>query len=70
LEHGHAFEPIEIVMKIIHPTTKGRQMDTKEKFHIYRITSEGIQINNKNTSKPNAIFDAIIRYETTRGQSW
>jgi hypothetical protein len=25
LEHGHAFGPIENVMKIIHPTTKGRQ---------------------------------------------
>jgi hypothetical protein len=67
LEYGHAIGPIEDMIEIIHPTTKGRQIYTIEKFHIYKITCEGTQINDKNTSKPNAIFDAIIREETTRG---
>ena len=31
-------------------------MDTLERFHIYKITRENIQINDKNTSKPNIIF--------------
>jgi hypothetical protein len=53
-------------MEILHPTNKGRPMDTIEKFHIHKITCDNIQINDKNTSKPNAIFDTIIREETTR----
>jgi hypothetical protein len=58
--------PIDSIMEILHPTNKGKQMDTVEKFHIYKITCEGIQINDKNTSKPNAIFDTIIQEETAR----
>ena len=34
-------------------------MDTVEKFHIYRETQANNQINDKNTVKPNAIFDTI-----------
>jgi len=41
-------------------------MDTLEKFHFYKVTCENVQINDKNTSKPNAIFDMIIREETSR----
>jgi hypothetical protein len=69
LENGHSIGPIENIMEIIYPTTKGRQMDTIEKFHMYKITCEGTQINDKNTSKPNAIYDAIIRKETARGHT-
>jgi hypothetical protein len=50
-------------MELIQPTKKGRQMDTIEKFHIYKITSDSVQTNDKNTSKPNAIFYTITREE-------
>jgi hypothetical protein len=56
-------------MEILHPTNKGREMDTLEnleKFYIYKITCDNTQINDKNTSKPNAIFDTVIREEATR----
>ena len=66
LEKGHSIGPIDNIMEILHPTNKGRQTDTIEKFHIYKITCDNIQINDKNTSKPNAIFDTIIREEATR----
>jgi hypothetical protein len=65
LETGHSTGPIDSIMEIIHPTNKGRQMDTIEKFHIYKITYDNIQINDKNTSKPNAMFDTIIREEAS-----
>jgi hypothetical protein len=53
-------------MEIIHTTNNGRQMDTIEKFHIYKITCDSIQINDKNTSKTNAIFDTVIQEEASR----
>jgi hypothetical protein len=53
-------------MEVLHSTSKGKLMDTLERFHVYKITCEDIQINDKNTSKPNAIFDTIIRKEASR----
>ena len=53
-------------MEILNLTNKGREMDTLEKFYIYKITCDNIQINDKNTSKPNAIFDTVIREEANR----
>jgi hypothetical protein len=52
-------------MEILHPTNKGREMDTLEKFYIYKIICDNTQINDKNTSKPNAIFDTVIQEEAT-----
>jgi hypothetical protein len=47
-------------MELLYTTTKGRLMDTIEKFHIYEETCNNNQINDKNTVRPNAIFDAIV----------
>jgi len=53
-------------MQFLHPTKKVKQMDTVEKFHIYIVTPANVQINDKDTSKPNAVFDTIIRQEANR----
>ena len=66
LESNHSFGPIDSIMKILHSTNKGKQMDTLQKFHIYKVTCENVKINDKNTSRPNAIFDTIIREEANR----
>jgi len=48
-------------------TTKtGRTMDTIEKYYIYNETKNGSQINDKNTVKPNRIFEATLRGEADR----
>jgi len=47
-------------MEVLHHSKKGKSMDTIERFHIYEITRENIQINDKNTSKPNAIFEMVV----------
>jgi len=64
--HNHAIGPIDSIMEVLHTTIKGKLMDTLERFYIYKVTHENIQINDKNTSKPNAIFDTIIREEAIR----
>jgi hypothetical protein len=35
-------------------------MDTVEKFHIFKETKNNNQINDKNSVKPNAIFEALL----------
>jgi len=41
-------------------------MDTIERYYIYSETKNGTQINDKNTVKPNGIYETILRGETDR----
>ena len=66
LENNHSIGRIDSIMEVLHTTRKGKLMDTLERFHIYKVTCENIQIKAKNTSKPNVVFDTIIRSETSR----
>ena len=44
---GHAFGPMSDIMDVVHIASKGRMLDTLERFYIYRKTQLGTQINNK-----------------------
>jgi hypothetical protein len=52
---------IHDIMEIIYNTSKGRFMNTIKQYHIYSITQINIQINDKNTAKPNAIFKTLVQ---------
>jgi hypothetical protein len=41
-------------------------MDTLESFHIYNITKENIQINDRNAVTQNILFDAVLQQTTSR----
>jgi endo-alpha-1,4-polygalactosaminidase (GH114 family) len=56
--------PIGEIMDILHTTRKGKYMDTVEKFYIYKETQKNNQINDKNTVKLNAIFEAMLGHYT------
>jgi hypothetical protein len=66
LENKHSIGHINDIMEVLFTTTKGTLMDTVEKFHIYKETRNNNQINDKNTVKPNAIFDMIVRENSDR----
>ena len=51
------------IMEVLYTTTKGNFMDTLERFHIYSETRENNQINDKNTIKPNTIFDVTCPHD-------
>jgi len=68
LDNQHSMGKIDDIMEILHITKKGRKMDTIEKYHIYKETKEGTQINDKNTIKPNKIYEAIMLGESNRGR--
>jgi len=44
-------------------------MDTIEKFYIYKATRDNNQINDKNTVKPNVVFDTTAHEEASRACS-
>jgi hypothetical protein len=69
LENKHSIGHINDIMEILFTTTKGKLMDTIEKFYIYKETRKNNQINDKNTITPKAIFDTIIRELSDRVQS-
>ena len=43
LENNHSIGPIDSIMKVLHSTNKGKQMDTLEKCHIYKVTCENVK---------------------------
>jgi hypothetical protein len=53
-------------MEVLHSISKGKLMDTLERFHIYKITHKNIQINDKNTFKPKIIFETIVNEESNK----
>ena len=65
-DNNLSFGPIEKVMNVLHTIKKGTMMDTLEKYHIYKATKLGTQINDKNNMSHNMLFDNLI-YDTTRG---
>ena len=56
-------------MEVLHSTTKGKLMGTVERFQIYKETRENNQINDKNTAKPNIIFETIFHEDTRKARS-
>jgi hypothetical protein len=60
-------DSIDIIIDIIHITSKGKMMDTIEKFYIHRETKFNDQINDKLTLKPNVIFETLVQQDPHRG---
>jgi len=56
IDNNHSIGPIENIMGLIHTTSKGKMLDTMEKFYIYRETQMNNQLNDKCIVKPNVIF--------------
>jgi len=51
----------------IHITSKGKIMDTLEKYYVFRETELNNQINEKLTIKQNIILNTTVRYDHHRG---
>jgi hypothetical protein len=68
LDNNHSTGPIYEIMDIVYTAGKGKFMDTVERFHIYSETRKNNQIN-RNTVKPNAIFDVINSHDPLRAHT-
>jgi len=67
LQNKHSIGPMESIMENIHITNKGRMMGTLEKFYIFREIKLNDQINDKQTVKPNIIFETTVHKDPHRG---
>lgn len=56
-------------MVVLYSTNKGKLMDTIERFYIYKETRDKNQINDKDTAKPNIIFNTIVNEEASRAHT-
>ena len=56
-------------MEILHITNKGRSVDNIEECYIYKEIKNCNQIIDKNTVKPNKIFDIVIHGEADRAHT-
>ena len=65
IENKHSIGPMDNIMEILHTTSKGRMMDTLERFYIFWETKIHNQINDRLTIKPNIIFETIAQDEVT-----
>jgi hypothetical protein len=45
LESQHSYGLITDIMKILHLDKKGQLMNTWERFHIYKLSKDGLQLN-------------------------
>ena len=68
LDNKHSVGPIEDITKVLYKTNKGKQMDTMERYYIYKETYMNNQINDKNTAKPNVIFETLVNENTSRAR--
>jgi hypothetical protein len=59
-DNKHSIGPIEAIMKVLYRTNKGKLMDTMERYYIYKETQLNKQINDRNTAKPNIIFNTLV----------
>jgi hypothetical protein len=69
LENSHTIGPIENIMEVLYMTNKGRLMDTMERVYMHKETCINNQINDKNTIKPDIIFETIVRDDTSRAHT-
>jgi len=61
IEEGHAFDPMNDIMDVVQIASKGRMLDTLERFYICRERKLGTQMNDKLTVQSNPIFQALIQ---------
>jgi hypothetical protein len=60
LGNKHPIGQINEIMDVVYVGNKGSHLNTMEKFYIYKETTKGNQINDKNTVPTNKLFDVVI----------
>jgi hypothetical protein len=64
LNTGHKYDTITETMDIIRTQRKGNHLNTLEKYHIYKISRDNIQMNDTNTDTHKPIFKALHETNT------
>jgi hypothetical protein len=65
LDNPHDDDNIQETMKILHVTKKGKMLDAQENYYIYKITKQGMQINDVATNTYNPIHEFMYEHTKT-----
>jgi hypothetical protein len=60
IEKGHKYSMIEKTMKILHIEKKSQILNTYERFHIYEVSKQNMQLNDTFTEAYNPKYDMIL----------
>jgi hypothetical protein len=61
LNTTYNYDTIENTMRILHVERKGKMLYALEKYHIYTLTEQGIQINETSTNVYNPIYEFLAK---------
>jgi hypothetical protein len=64
LNTGHKYGTITDAMDIIRTHRKGKHLNTLEKYYIYKVRRDNLQINDTNTDTQNPVFKALHETNT------
>jgi hypothetical protein len=67
LQSHHSIGSKNLIMKPLYLTTKGRFMNTVEKYFICRETQINNQLNDRHRVQPNPIFKTLTHIRSHRG---
>jgi hypothetical protein len=56
---GYVYGGITDTMKVIKIEKKGKHLNTQENFYIYKMSTEGLQMNNAHIDTFNPILEAV-----------
>jgi hypothetical protein len=59
LNTGQTYRNIADTMKVLKTEKKGKHLNTLEKYHIYKTSKEGLQMNDTYIDTHNPIFEVI-----------
>jgi hypothetical protein len=65
LDNRHLIGQINEITDIVYIGNKESHLNTLEKFCVYKETTNGNQINNKNTIRINKLFEVVIQGENS-----
>jgi hypothetical protein len=64
LKTGHQYGSITDTIKVIRIQRKGKYLNTLERYHIYKVSREGVQMNDAHVDVHNSIFEALQEVNT------
>jgi hypothetical protein len=59
LDTGHACGKMNEIMDIVKVQEKGKHLNTSEKYHLYKLCKQGIQLSNNCPESQNPVFQEI-----------
>jgi hypothetical protein len=62
LDTGHAYGTLENTFNVLHFLNKGPQMNSLERFYIYRLRRDNLNLNDTYTDISNPIYNLVTEY--------